>query len=477
MALHRRFILLCALASLGFGSLSFLPAQQPANQQPGNQQPANGPVLSGPDKSKDQALTRTGARRTAVVAAIERVKGAVVNIHTERVDRGVRADAYGIPGSPKVVNGMGTGIIVDPRGYIVTNHHVIEEVSLMRVRLADGTTQLATVVARQPDVDLALLKIDSNQPLPVMPIGTAADLMVGETVIAIGNAYGYEHTVSVGVVSAVKRDVSLNKDMAYKSLIQTDAAINPGNSGGPLVNINGELVGVNVAIRAGAQGIGFAIPSDQMVRSVADMLKSRRQGQPQDGLIVRDRLENTDDGLVRSVVVDRTDGPAAVAGLKSGDVVVQVGDTKVSSSIDVERALLDRKSGDNLPVYVRRKGKEHRLDLVLNNSERMNRPANADLAWIKLGIQLAPLPGETVNRLNRLFQGGLEVVNISDEGAAAKAGIKKGDILVGLHHWQTVNLDNISYVLNHPDLASFSPLWYHVIRSGQALKGTIGPLQ
>src|SRR5262249_4504871 len=152
--------------------------------------------------------------------------------------------------------------------YIVTNHHVIEDVSMLRVRLANGTTALATVAARQPELDLGLLKIDVNQPLQVMPLGTAADLMVGETVIAIGNAYGYEHTVSVGVVSAIKRDVTLNKDMAYKSLIQTDASINPGNSGGPLINIHGELVGVNVAIRAGAQGIGFAIPADHMVRSV-----------------------------------------------------------------------------------------------------------------------------------------------------------------------------------------------------------------
>ena len=111
-------------------------------------------------------------------------------------------------------------------------------------------------------------------PLPVMPIGTASDLMVGETVIAVGNAYGYEHTVTMGIVSAVKRDVTLNKDIAYKALIQTDASINPGNSGGPLLNINGELVGVNVAIRAGAQGIGFAIPVDSMMRVVADMLRA-----------------------------------------------------------------------------------------------------------------------------------------------------------------------------------------------------------
>src|SRR5262249_1709871 len=151
------------------------------------------------------------------------------------------------------INGMGTGIVIDPRGYVVTNHHVVEDVSVLRVRLGDGTAVTAAVVARSQEHDLALLKIEVGRPLPTMPLGTAQDLMVGETVVAIGNPYGYEHTVSLGVVSAIKRDVSLNKDMSYKSLIQTDASINPGNSGGPLLNINGELVGVNVAIRAGAQ--------------------------------------------------------------------------------------------------------------------------------------------------------------------------------------------------------------------------------
>src|SRR5262249_55403109 len=150
------------------------------------------------------------------------------------------------------VNGMGTGILIDPRGYIVTNQHVVDEVNLLRVRLADGTTASAKVLARDPESDLALLKIDVGRPLPTIPLGTATDLMVAETVIAIGNAYGYEHTVTVGVVSAVGRDVTLNKEMSYKQLIQTDAAINPGNSGGPLLNVHGELVGVNVAIRAGA---------------------------------------------------------------------------------------------------------------------------------------------------------------------------------------------------------------------------------
>src|SRR5690606_4946740 len=140
---------------------------------------------------------------------------------------------------------------------IITNHHVVEDVNLLRVRLCDGTSHPARVIARAPSEDLALLKIDVDRQLPTIPVGTSRDLMHGEPVIAIGNAYGYSHTLSTGIISALNRDVTLNEEVSYKSLIQIDASINPGNSGGPLLNAYGELIGVNVAIRAGAQGIAF----------------------------------------------------------------------------------------------------------------------------------------------------------------------------------------------------------------------------
>ncbi len=467
MRLHRRMF--CAL-----GSLPLLLWSQTAPAW--TQQPDPSQGLNFADAPRhDLALTRTGARRTHVVSAVERVKGAVVNIHSERTLPGT--DLYAVTSSQNRVNGMGTGIIIDPRGYIVTNQHVVDDVSLLRIRLADGTTQIATVVARHPEMDLALLKIDATQPLPTMPLGTATDLMVGETVIAIGNAYGYEHTVSVGVISALKRDVTLNKDMAYKSLIQTDASINPGNSGGPLINVNGELVGVNVAIRAGAQGIGFAIPADHMIRSVAEMLKNRRRGQTSDGLLCRDRLEASGDGSVRSVVIDRTDGPAAMAGLKAGDLLVQVGEVKIACTFDVERGLMDHKNGDTIPVTVRRNQQEQKLDLVLAGADRNVQPATTvDLVWNKLGVQLAPIAADQVTRINRQLHGGLEIVNVLSDGVAAKAGLKKGDILVGLHQWETLSLDNVTYVLSHPDLPTFNPMSFFILRAGQVRRGNLSPI-
>ena len=173
-------------------------------------------------------VSRSNPRRTQIVEVVEKVKDAVVNIHSERTVAAAAAeDLYGATAAPSRVNGMGTGIIIDPRGYIITNHHVVDDVQVIRVRLSDGTTYPAKVVARDHENDLALLKIEPRKPLPTMPLGTAQDLMIGETVIAVGNAYGYEHTVTVGIVVALKRDVTLNKEMSYKSLIQTDAASTP----------------------------------------------------------------------------------------------------------------------------------------------------------------------------------------------------------------------------------------------------------
>lgn len=432
------------------------------------------------ERAKDfGGMTRTGARRTKVVEAVDRIKNAVVNIHSERTVTSTTVDSYTLTPSQNRVNGMGTGVIIDPRGYIVTNQHVIEDVSLLRIRLADGTTHTASVFARSPETDLAIIKINPDKALPTIPIGTATDLMIGETVLAIGNAYGYEHTVSLGIVSAIKRDVSLNKDMQYKSLIQTDASINPGNSGGPLVNINGDLVGVNVAIRAGAQGIGFAIPADNMVRTIADLFRARRRGSIYDGMIVRDQVDTTNDIPLRWVTVDRveTDSPAAKAGLQIGDRLEQIGDIRIRTSIDVERALLERKAGDSLTVIVRRDDREQQTQLVLSGPDRAPRPMpNLDVVWRKLGVQLAPVAGEMVSKLNRQLNGGLEVVAVLDESAAAKAGIRKGDILVGLHQWETLTIDNVQYVLSHPELATFSPLSFYILRQGQVRRGYLSNL-
>ena len=467
MSMHLRRYVFPVLATGTFFALtwSLLLAQ---DQAPGLGQP----------RSTEAPHGKLQARRTLVVDLVDRVKGAVVNIHSERlVQRELQQDFLALAPSQSRINGMGTGIIIDPRGYIVTNHHVVEDVNFIRVKLADGTSCNAQVVARSHEQDLALLKIDVKDKLQVMPLGTAQDLMVGETVAAIGNAYGYEHTVSTGIVSAIKRDVTLNKDIAYKSLIQTDACINPGNSGGPLLNVYGDLIGVNVAIRAGAQGIGFAIPVDTMVRVVSEMLKSRYRSVTFDGLYCRDKLDPSADGLIRSVVIDHVDAgtPAALANLQKGDVIVRIGDVPVCCSYDVDRALLERMPSDQVPVLVRRLGLEQKADLILQAADRSKMPTG-DLVWNKLGVRFSAISGEVVSRVNPQLHGGLEVVQLRTEGAAGRAGIKKGDILVGLHQWETLSLDNVAYVLTNPDLSSFLPLSFYIIRSGQVRRGWVQQL-
>jgi serine protease Do len=469
MKLPRRFLLACGSFALLWSGNFSVSAQEASRTN--LIQPA-APAI---DRSLDfGGFTRTGARRTKVVEAVDRVKNAVVNIHSER-NVAAAAESYSGGATYSRVNGMGTGIVVDPRGYIVTNQHVIDDVNLLRIRLADGSSHGATIFARSPETDLAIIKINAGQPLPMIPIGTASDLMVGETVLAVGNAYGYEHTVSLGIVSAIKRDVSLNKELQYKSLIQTDASINPGNSGGPLVNIHGDLVGVNVAIRAGAQGIGFAIPADNMIRTVSDLFRLRRRSATFDGMVLRDHVDTSHEIAVRWVAVDRveTDSPAAKAGLQIGDKIAQVGDVKVRTSIDVERAFLDSKAGDNFSIVVRRDDREQRVDFVMGGPDhRALRPAaNIDVVWRKLGMQLVPIANDAVAKVNRQLNGGLEVTAIQDEGVAAKAGIRKGDILVGLHQWETLTVDNVQYVLTHPELPTFSPLSFYILRQGQVRRG------
>jgi serine protease Do len=419
-----------------------------------------------------RALT-PGKRRDEVVDVYERVKAAVVNIHSERTVAAPSDDPFNrTAGRPQQVNGMGTGIVLDPRGYVLTNHHVIDEVTLLRVRLHDGTGYTAKVIATDKEADLALIKIEPAKPLPVMLFGTSSDLMVGEPVIAIGNAYGYEHTVTQGRVSFKGRDVSLNKDMGYKGLIQTSAPINPGNSGGPLLNVLGEVVGVNVAIRAGAQNIGFALPVDFVIGRAADMVSRRRAG-PRHGLVVKDGVvrDATESAARRAVTVETVEAgsPAATAGFKPGDVLDRVDDVAVWTSIDLERGLLDH-PGAKLPVKVTRDGKPVAMDLAMETGVKVV-ATPAEAVWKRLGMKVQPVGADAVAKANPQLHGGLLVVEVAAGGTAATAGIQKGDILVGLHQWETLRVDDVSFVLHHKDFASFLPLKYYTARDGKLKDG------
>ena len=424
----------------------------------------------------ERALT-PGKRRDQVVDVYERLKPAVVNIHSERTVTAPGDDPFNRqPVQPQRVNGMGTGIVLDGRGYILTNFHVVDDVSSLRIRLYDGTGHTARVISTDKEADLALIKVEPARPLPVIGLGTSSDLMVGEPVIAIGNAFGYEHSVTDGRVSFKGRDVSLNKDMGYKGLIQTSAPINPGNSGGPLLNVLGEVVGVNVAIRAGAQNIGFALQIDSVIPRAADLISVRRRNGIRHGLVLRDAAtrDETESLAKRTVSVEQVEAnsPAATAGFKIGDVLEQVDDITVITSIDFERGLIEKPAGQKIPVKVKRGGTATDLELVLQPGPKVPLAAG-DAVWKRLGVKVAPVGADAVAKANPQLRGGLQVVDVSAGGVAATAGIQKGDVLVGLHLWETLNLDNITFVLNHKDLGTFLPLKYFVARDGKLKDGWI----
>ena len=201
-------------------------------------------ALSKPVAASDQRFTpdRQGFRKA---------RPSVVSIRGEKTVLPRPQDAATAE-APRRVNGMGTGIVIDPRGYILTNYHVVDGVREIQVTTSDEKKYVAAVVARDAETDLAVIKISPAEKLQVITLGTSSDLMPGEPVVAIGNAFGYEYTVTTGIVSALHRAVQINDAQFYDDLIQTSAPINPGNSGGPLMNIDGEMIGVNVAVRAGA---------------------------------------------------------------------------------------------------------------------------------------------------------------------------------------------------------------------------------
>jgi len=458
---RRRLLVPAALSVAAVGLVTYTPAFSEAP----------------PTATASERTVTPGKRRDEVVDVYERVKPAVVNIHSERTVTQPADDPFNRSGGqPQRVNGMGTGIVLDGRGYVLTNYHVVDDVSSLRVRLHDGAGYTARIITTDKEADLALIKIDPVKPLPVIGFGTSSDLMVGESVIAIGNAFGYEHSVTDGRVSYKGRDVSLNKDMGYKGLIQTSAPINPGNSGGPLLNVLGEVVGVNVAIRAGAQNIGFALPVDSVIPRAADLISVRRRQGIRHGLTLRDHVtrEATESAARRSVSVDQVDAnsPAATAGFKTGDIIEQVDDIAVITSIDFERGLLDKPAGTKIPVKVKRNGVSSDLELVLQPGPKMPLGA-ADSVWKKLGFKAAPVGADAVAKANPQLRGGLLVTDVAPGSVAAAAGIQKGDVLVGLHLWETLNYDNVTFVLNHKDLSTFLPLKYFVARDGKLKDGWI----
>jgi serine protease Do len=415
------------------------------------------------------AGTGANARRTVVVEAVEKVQRSVVSISSEKLASSHSRWPFSPEDNqPKLVSGMGSGILVDGRGYIVTNHHVVDKVQGLIVQLFDGSNYAARVLQSDPVMDLAVIKVDADHPLAAVDIGTSSDLMVGESVITIGNAFGYENTVSVGIVSALHRDVTLSDEQVYRNLIQTDACINPGNSGGPLINVNGELIGINVAVRAGAQGIGFALPIDEVKRVVAEMMSTRRLASSWHGLVAAEQRK----AGKRAVVVTEVQhgSPAESAGFQPGDELIKVGELAIANPLDLERGMLDVSPGHPTTVAIRRGTSEKAVSLETKPLAGGSATPD-DLVWRVLGVKTQPVSNDFVSSVSPKLRGGLYIQAVSPGSPAAQASIQKGDILVGMNvgsrHWETIRADNILYVLRQPETSQTqSALLYLVRRNG-----------
>lgn len=406
----------------------------------------------------------TSNRLSPIVRAIRSVEPAVVNIQGNKTISTATAGSNGT--GKQEVNGMGTGVIIDPRGYIITNLHVVQDVSRIEVTLADGTVTEAKMLNFDPDTDLALIRIQTDRKLPIIPMGSSSDLMKGEAVVAIGNPFGYQHTVTQGIISALHRNIPVNGSQEYRDLIQTNADINPGNSGGPLINSDGKVIGINVAVRVGAQGIGFAIPMDAAVEVMADLVAASNIEEVSHGLALE--TKHGDQGTeTRVSEVIQAVSSAGSEDVKPGDIVKSIAGIPIHSRLDSELCLLGHDSGDEVEVQVQRDGETHRCRLQLKSPSTTTVDRSLVEAWDKLGLRLSPVPKSSLQTDGETYSGGLKVLEVRPGSSAAREKIIPGDIIVGIHKWQTPTIANLTWVMKNQEFAQTPAAKYYFVRNKQ----------
>lgn len=411
------------------------------------------PALRAQDFSQSAGLTAGVATVPSSFAdLVERLGPAVVNIQVTKVasvaDAPTMPDLDG-PSSelfrrffrdrmprpePYRVQGSGSGVIISQEGYILTNHHVVERAQEVTVTTADKQVYQAQVVGRDAKTDLAVLKIEAKTALPVAPLGHSADLRVGDWVVAIGNPFGLGHTVTAGIVSAKGRVLGAGP---YDDFIQTDAPINPGNSGGPLFNMHGEMVGINTAIIAAGQGIGFAIPIDLARPLIPQLVQSGAVTRGYLGVSIQSitpdlaraiQLEEGQGALVSDVVAD---GPAAKAGIRQGDVITDFNGQTVKDSRDLPAMVAETPVGQEVTVTLRRQGKTQEIPVTVGQlpSEARETEEPSPAAHSQWGLQLQEVTPQRARQFGLAAESGVMVAGVQPGSAAERAGLQAGDII------------------------------------------------
>jgi Do/DeqQ family serine protease len=390
------------------------------------------------------------ARENEIVRAVRRVSPAVVNISLEYEIR-KRISPFPNFNNPLVDeffkdfldpgverrykrNSLGSGVVLDGgRGYILTNAHVVAKTGTVTIALNDEREYQARIVGTDPESDLAVLQVESGDPLPGIRMGDSGDLMIGETVIAIGNPFGFSNTVTTGVISAVNRSFRAD-DRTYYDFIQTDASINPGNSGGPLLNVDGDLIGINTAIYAGAQGIGFAIPINRARRIVNDLIHYGEVVHPWIGITVQDLDSNLQHYLrltaARGVVVAdvEADSPASRAGIREGDVVTAIDGHPVANVDSYHARMRDVAPGEPLELALLTEERARRVALQSALFPMERAPA---LAFSLLGIEVGPLerPATPSPDGGSRAESGVVITRVRPGSSLDRTGVRPGDVV------------------------------------------------
>src|SRR5262245_62111202 len=429
-----------------------------------------------PKSSDSPGLRLLEEIQTVITDLAESAKPSVVNlIPSSGPGRGRELSQERSPNP----SGSGSGVVIDPDGHIVTNNHVIGDATEIEVRFSDKSKLIAQVVGRDLDTDLALLKVTADHPLPSARFGDSSSVRVGQWVLAVGNPFGLDRTVTLGVISGIGREnINLSR---YENFIQTDASINPGNSGGPLFNLHGEVIGINTAIINFAQGIGFAIPSNMAKQVIQQLLTQGRvtRGwlgvgiQPLTVELARKFGVNEGEGVLVNEVFEKD--PAAAAGIKPGDILTRIDGTVIDTPNRLSRVVAGLLPGSTIKVEIVRDQKRLVLDVAL--IERRDHAAIASLPQtrteVKLGFEVQDLTPGLADKFKLRENRGVLISKVESGSLAQSEGLHEGDLIKEVNRTDVGSVEAFSSVLSN--VRRGESVLLRVVREGRAFYVVLKP--